>query len=157
VVWVAKSTVNSGNWARATDVLYSLVYRTAALNLPTSSGVFIWDSVTKDPYGIYSASTGFFTVPVTGLYRVTAEVGFSATAANQTVTLYLANQTAAYNQRTTGSTGSGSTFATMSGLVNMTAGDTFRLNAVASASLAVVVPAFGITSTTMSFMYEGTG
>jgi hypothetical protein len=68
---VAKNGVNAGAWGRATLVLNCYAYRSAAINLPTGGmancGV---DAISYDAFGLYNVSTGVFTAPIAGKYRL---------------------------------------------------------------------------------------
>lgn len=65
-VWVAKAGVNGGAWRLARDVLHCVVNRTAAFNF--NSGPVPFDTVVRDPYGIYNVGTAQFIPPVSGMY-----------------------------------------------------------------------------------------
>jgi hypothetical protein len=162
VLWVAKSTVNSGNWARATDVLNSQVYRNAAMNLSTSTGsTLVWDTVTKDTMGMYSTSTGFWTIPVAGLYQLCAKIDAASTAAGQYVSVYAGNQTltGGFTWIQSGySTASGqSIWASLNILFSAALNDTVRTPCLGSAALALNLPAFGLNPNIATLAYVGTG
>lgn len=59
-------------------------WRQTAYNLPVGSGnAFVYDTKQWDTQNAFNASTGTFTAPVTGKYKLFAQIAFQATAANQ--------------------------------------------------------------------------
>jgi hypothetical protein len=80
-VWVAKNGVNGGAWKRAQNVLHSVVYRNAAFNMATANTALSFDTVLRDPYGLWVSP--FFTAPIPGLFRLMGQVAASATASGQ--------------------------------------------------------------------------
>jgi hypothetical protein len=85
-VWIAKHGVNGGAWKRPRDVLHCRYYKTAGWT--ASAGAWLtltMDSVTYDDYGIYSASTGLFSPPITGMWQMTFQAGISPSATGQWV------------------------------------------------------------------------
>lgn len=81
--WVAKNGVNGGNWFKARDVLYGRVSRVAAYTYPTTAAVMPWDTVYADAYGMWTAASHAFTVPVGGLWRLDTQICVAFTAAMQ--------------------------------------------------------------------------
>lgn len=77
-VWVAKSTVNAGAWARARDVLKCMYYRNATFSGNNANLLLGHDTVLFDTYGLYTTSNGAFTAPVNGIWRITQEVSAQA-------------------------------------------------------------------------------
>jgi hypothetical protein len=78
-VWVAKPGVNGGAYRRATDVLHARWYRTAAYNIPITSGIaFPFDTKDYDAYGLYNAANGTFTAPVAGMWRFSSSIQATA-------------------------------------------------------------------------------
>jgi hypothetical protein len=71
-VWVARPGVNAGNWRRARDVLHARLFRNGALALGTTAVNIPFDSVTRDPYVIYTG--GAFVAPVAGVYQYVGQV-----------------------------------------------------------------------------------
>lgn len=70
-LWVAKNNVNNGNWQRAIDVLTCRHARSAALTLSGASDqLVILDGTSWDPYSLYDTTTGFFTLPVAGIWAI---------------------------------------------------------------------------------------
>jgi len=73
-VWVAANGVNSGNWRLARDVLFSRIFAAANIAL-TSGALYQFDSVSSDTYGMATTgATARITIPVAGVYNVTAMV-----------------------------------------------------------------------------------
>jgi len=90
-VWIAKGSVNGGAYKKARDVLHSLVYRNAALNSTTGSSIFIWDTISNDPYGLYNTGTGLWTLPIPGIWRIQGAVMLSMVANSFTTIQAFAN------------------------------------------------------------------
>jgi hypothetical protein len=85
-VWVALNGVNAGAWRRARDVLHARYYRVAGFtSLANAWSSLSMDTLHFDDYGMYSAGTGLFTPPVTGVYRLTFQCGATCTATAQWV------------------------------------------------------------------------
>jgi hypothetical protein len=83
-VWVAANGVNSGAWRRARDVLHARYYRNAAWTCSAGAWISInMDTASFDDYGLYSTSTGLFTPPLTGFWRLTFQASATATATGQ--------------------------------------------------------------------------
>jgi len=82
-LWVAKNGVNGGAWRRPRDVLQSRVYRSAAFTTSTTAGIFGWDTVWRDTYGMWVGNPSYwFLIPITGFYRISFDISCAATAAN---------------------------------------------------------------------------
>lgn len=99
-VWVAANGVNGGMWRRARDVLHAYWYRTAAINTPTASTIFLYDTVggfvgSQDSYSLYNSSTGTFTPPIPGWWQIYHQIGGVATASGQWLQAVLRNTTSA--------------------------------------------------------------
>src|SRR5215831_3111986 len=74
-VWVAKGGVNSGQWRKAKDVLKARAYRVATYNLPTAANtVMVYDTTNRDDYSLYNITNGTISFPVTGWYRIHAQI-----------------------------------------------------------------------------------
>jgi hypothetical protein len=81
-VWVAKGGVNGGAWKRARDVLHCAVSRNTPYTYTINTPI-VYDTVDRDPYGLWDAAAVGFRVPVAGVYFVSLEATWSATAAGQ--------------------------------------------------------------------------
>jgi hypothetical protein len=80
--WVAKSSVASGAWRKARDVLHAVIYRNTTLAMPSGAGTFIaYDTVLRDTYGMFSSNG--FSIPAAGWYRIQATCNSNTTAAGQ--------------------------------------------------------------------------
>lgn len=95
-VWVAANGVNAGAWKRARDVLHAFAYRSAAINSPIASTIFLHDTVggfvgSQDAYSLYNSATGAFTPPIAGWWQIYHQVGVTATAAGQWLQAVLRN------------------------------------------------------------------
>lgn len=82
-VWVALNGVSGGAWKRARDVLYAKAWRNAAYNSLGNVFPIMYDTIYRDPYGMYNLSTGYFTCPVAGLWEISSLNSCSATATGQ--------------------------------------------------------------------------
>lgn len=82
-VWVAKASVNGGNWFRARDVLHARWWRSAAYSLTTGAISIPYDTSVYDAYSLYSTGTTLFTAPVAGQYDLRVTTLATATAASQ--------------------------------------------------------------------------
>jgi hypothetical protein len=87
--WVAKSTVNSGNWYKARDVLHGMVYRNAAFTPPTANTLFAFDTVQRDTYGMWSSANYSWNIPLTGWYRLQVVWGAGAVTSSNYVAVNL--------------------------------------------------------------------
>ena len=72
VVWVAKAGVNGGQYRQARDVIHGRIFRIGTWNTSTTAVQFSYDTVNRDPYGMFS--TGGWLVPVSGIYLWTASI-----------------------------------------------------------------------------------
>jgi hypothetical protein len=83
-VWVAKAGVNGGLWRKARDVVAGRWWRAAAYTFSTSNTVLAFDTVERDPYGLYGTASGIFACPVAGWYLVSGKLTLTPTAAGNT-------------------------------------------------------------------------
>jgi hypothetical protein len=91
-VWVARSTVNGGQWRRAKDAIHAEAYRNAAWTVATANTdtPIPLDTVAADPMGLITLGTNaVFTCPVTGVYLV--EGAAQATANTLSLMRIMAN------------------------------------------------------------------
>jgi hypothetical protein len=107
-VWVAKNGVNAGAWKRARDVLHARVWRNAAFNFTTAGPVLAFDTVDRDPYGMYSTATGQFSAVVAGWYHLEIRAVATSTAGGVIwAELDVSKNGAAYAQGPTGTAPAG--------------------------------------------------
>jgi hypothetical protein len=123
-VWVAKGGVNAGAWRRARDVLQARVYRAAAWTL-TNNGQIPFDTAVFDNYGLFVANA--FTVPVAGTYLAYGGMSANATAAGQTVGMYIQRNGTTSVQASTLSAASGFVFPNGGDIFPCVAGDVLRV------------------------------
>jgi|SRR5215469_294868 len=91
-VWVAKNGINGGNWLRARDVLTCHAYKNSAQSISLNTyTTTIFNNVSWDPYGMVNTSTGIVTVPIAGLYHLSArmEVDITSAAFRNICTLFV--------------------------------------------------------------------
>lgn len=93
--WVAKNSINSGNWMRARDALHAYIYRNATYNLVASPGaVFAFDTVNTDKWGMYSGASNYgLTAPIGGWYQALTEIQVTVSAANTFIQGWLQQNT----------------------------------------------------------------
>ena len=106
-IWIAKSTVNSGNWKRPGDALHAKAFRQAAVNVTTATTTLLFDSAVFDKWSMLGA--GQFNIPLAGLYIITGRVYVQAPGTGQWLNMQLwqnsaavANGNATFAQTTTG-------------------------------------------------------
>jgi len=137
-VWVAKNGVNSGNWFKARDVLHARYYRSAAYSFPTTQTIMLFDTVVRDPYGLYNAGTGYVTLPVAGSWFFHCVTGGSATAASQFIQhIWTLNDTNQFESTTVYSPGAVGFSVNTAASRFFNSGD--RLSLVTRASVAMVM------------------
>jgi hypothetical protein len=83
-VWVARGAIAGGVWRRARDVLRCRFHREA----PATGANTAWQDIALnigeyDNYQLYNANTGVITLPLPGNWRISMQIGVSATASNQ--------------------------------------------------------------------------
>lgn len=156
-VWIAKNGVNAGAWRKARDVARARAWRAAAFNLTSTPGVLAFDTVERDPYGLYAAGTGLFTCPVAGLYTASQHYTFTTVAS----TNYDARVFRAGSQvYISGGWSSGATTGSAGRLLGVAenilcaAGDTLGCGPFSNASS---TGAPGQSGCWVSFTYTGTG
>jgi hypothetical protein len=79
-MWIAKAGVSGGAWRRAREVATARVWRNAAYGFTSTPAVLIFDSIERDPYGLYGLGSGLFTCPVAGLYEMTGHIALTVAA-----------------------------------------------------------------------------
>lgn len=99
------------------------VYRTAAINVPSLAATFVYDTVAFGNTALYSTSTGTYTAPITGFYRVSGNTSV-ASAGTLVAQVRLAG-TAKSNEVTTVPVGGAASF---EGVVFATAGQAITVN-----------------------------
>jgi hypothetical protein len=152
-VWVAKGGVVGGAWRKARDVLSARVFRNAAFTVAATETPFSWDSVSYDPFAMWAGST--VTVPLAGLYRVTAVLTGTATASGQWMYIVLLQNGS--GRRTQGqqwASAAGGMFPAFADQIRCAAGDTVSLGVRAVASLTGLP---GEVGNNISVAYTGTG
>jgi len=88
-VWVAKNGVNAGAWRKARDVLHGHWYRAAAVTFTATLATLVFDTATRDTYGLYNLTSGVFTCPVAGWYQVSGLVAATFQAVNNALNVGL--------------------------------------------------------------------
>jgi hypothetical protein len=152
-VWVAKNGVNGGAWKKARDVLHARWARAAAMTLTPTGQTVVWDTVNRDPYGLYSGG-GNFTAPVAGVYQMTSQIAAGTNAINAYVQVTLALSGVSTTQMTVYAPGTSATSVRSEDRYYFNAGDTFRASAATSASYSLVAAGY---ATYALFDYLGTG
>jgi hypothetical protein len=156
-VWVS---LNGSAWKKARDGLHAFYYRNAAYNLATGVTVLPYDTVARDTYGLYNASTGRMTFPVTGWWRIHTQLDVSFTAAGQfgqTLLQWVIGGGGPGNYANSVITSSG---AAVWSTINsdytgyLTSGNQLETDALASVALAVLA---GPASSFLVIDYLGTG
>jgi hypothetical protein len=147
--WISR---NGSAWKKARDVLQARVYRAAAYTLPTAFATFPFDTVTRDPYAIWSG--GNFVIPVAGLYIVTNQVVVNHGAAGQYANTGIYQNGVAMTW--SGSNPGGAGYVPLGNTDHLVcaAGDLVTSAAFSSPALAVVAASVYCF---MSIKYEGTG
>jgi hypothetical protein len=84
-LWISKNGVNGGAWRRPRDVLHARMWRSAAFSLTATVTSLNFDTVERDPYGLYTGAA--FSCPVAGLYQVTTAIGYTANVTNLSATV----------------------------------------------------------------------
>lgn len=153
-VWVALNGVNGGQWKKARDVLHARWYKAAAQNTISGAIAVSLDTVTRDPYGLYSVANNFFVPPVPGLYLFSGQVTVNAGAAGQAYStrLYVNGNYQAIVQLTSQVAGSLTLPASLTWYMNVT--DYFQLVIIAPAIVGIVAASFW---TFAAVDYLGTG
>jgi len=161
-IWVAKSGVSNGNWARARDVLYCRVFRNAAYTFQTSGTILIpMDSVTRDVYGLFSdpaaSGTGGIIMPISGYWRFIVNCRCNPTAAGQNFIIYLMSNNATQVSVQNAVSGSASYAASVSISESWYVSGTnpsWTMNGNTQPALPILT---GSIHTYLSAKYEGTG
>jgi hypothetical protein len=149
-VWIS---LNGSAWKKARDVLHVGVARNATFNIPTTAAAISYDTIVSDPYSIYNAGTTRFTLPIAGIYLVTAEL-----TANMTTGQWV--HQSVYKNGTNVADFSFNAFGAVWGTVPMAyslkaiAGDYLQMFGVASAVIATIA---GTIYTFCNVDYLGTG
>jgi hypothetical protein len=89
-MWVALNGVIGGAWRLARDVMHAHWYRAAAYTIPISAAVPVpFDTVDRDPYGLFNVATSIYTVPITGIWRFFGQIAHSPNSATDFCNLML--------------------------------------------------------------------
>ncbi len=112
---------------------------------PTANNPIIFPTITKDTNGAYNATTGLYTVPVSGFYKVDAYINLSTIAGNQAVGIWV--DSTAFEYIGTSITANQSMFG--AGTVYANAGQTLSLRLTGNAS--------GMATSNASFTLVGGG
>jgi hypothetical protein len=152
MVWVS---LNGSAWKMARDVLHARWYRNAALTLTSTFIACPYDTVDRDPYGLWVPASTSFQVPIAGLYRFTLQLTATTTATGQYVS---GNVYKTGGVQISGMVGSPSLATWAVGasndLVMLVAGDYIQFNVNSSVSMSVVT---GRAMTFGTISYVGTG
>jgi hypothetical protein len=137
------------------DTLHARVYRNAAWTLATGGPVVVpFDTVDFDPAGMFSA--GRITVPVAGIYLVSAQVSSSFLAANATEIQAWVNGVALVSGA---GTGNQSAYANIRSPINtllrLAAGDYVQIGAFSNPSALAGSPGPGNTYLNVSYLGSG--
>jgi hypothetical protein len=146
---------NGSAWRKARDVLHGKVYRTGAWNVPTSQGPFGYDTILRDPLGMWGlgGATNSFVAPIAGLYLATALISCNVTTTPQIAVIVNTGTVAAGS--TTGSQDVwGRVRALASTPAQLNANDTVQIWYSGSAVTTGVASVF---DTWFTFDYLGTG
>jgi len=114
-------------------------YRLAAYTIPAPVTAFIYDTKIWDTQNAFNASTGVFTPPVAGKYKVIAQVVAQSTATAQWITIMVMKNGAQFSQNfSMYSNASGQwLFAQCVDTLDLVVGDTVSFSTQALAALAV--------------------
>ena len=112
----------------------SRVWRTAAWTSSATATMFGFDTVTFDPYSSYSLATHFYTCPVPGNYRVSAQLAVQATAVGQQLTVGIYQNGTLTARDFPWSGAAGALSATVTDLLPCAAGDTISVEQMTSPS-----------------------
>lgn len=94
--WIAKNGVKGGNWYRATNVLHSEWYKAGAFTVGAIVNINM-DTMVKDDYGLWNATTQGWVAPIPGWYDFTIGVAATATATGQWILNRPAKNGASYH------------------------------------------------------------
>jgi len=154
VIWVAKNGVNSGNWKQARDAIHARMYRGTAYTLPTGATAAPLDTVDYDAYGLWSAGSSGYVVPLAGIYSVDGRFQANNPASGNWVGLsFYKNSVAALGgtQMTMQTTWPNPTVA---GTIKCVVNDTIQMAVNSSPALAAQA---GIDAFYFAIHYLGTG
>jgi hypothetical protein len=156
MAWVAKPGVNAGAWRLARDVLHSRVYRAAAWSSGNNvDQVMAFDTVTRDPYGLWVAGSNAFVAPLAGVYRISALISANAAATQQyNQAVFYVNGTVAHRANTWASAAAQGLATATTDEYYLNTGDTLQ---VYSRTPAVFTGTVGSATTSAACDYVGTG
>lgn len=100
----------------------------------TEQDITSWDAVTFDTHGSFNSSTGLYTVPVAGIYRVDGCIGFVTNATGTRYALIQKNNVTQFYSNVTeaNTTASTPTVMSFSGTIQCVAGDVIKVKAFQS-------------------------
>lgn len=158
-VWVAKNGVNGGRYLRARDVLHAKYGRTTSYTYIQSTPTAIpFNSVVRDPYGLWVSASNGFQAPIGGLWSAHTQLCIAFTATGQFIGLYL-NMGAAAAVRTNqyaGPAGSTNEYVQGHDCVSINAGDLMVVQGY-SGTASLVSAGNTASDIYFSVKYEGTG
>jgi hypothetical protein len=133
--WVAIASINSGNWARAVDVLHAYWQMNVAYSSSTANVMISLSNKQYDDYGLWSAAGGIgannvggFLAVLPGMWHVTAQIVCTPTAAGQWMQgrIYQSNNGKS-NDMQFAATGQTSLYCHMSNTMRCVSGDWMQL------------------------------
>jgi len=156
VVWIAKAGVNGGAYRQCRDVVHARVSTNAIYSITPTPTAIPFNTIERDPLGLYTTGSQRFTCPVAGLYSVTARNLFQITAAGQQVSCHFYKNGTVHSQSSIlpGSTSTVGMNVNAS-VILCAANDYLQVFQIATATVSSV---FGdATATNATFDYIGTG
>lgn len=140
----------SSNLSMSTDtdtrVVAARVNHTAGQSIPSGTDTAVaFNTTTFDTHGAYNTGTGVYTVPVAGIYEVSALIDFSANATGvRLVGFYRNGSLVAYGERKNGVSGGESTYCHGNTSFLCNVGDTLSVTATQTSGSTLTSGADGV-------------